>query len=248
MPTGASSRLPSAVSELAARQQPKVVRRLLRGLVSKQLGGKVDIKHFSPRYNPWDERLCVVPDGDLFSALRKGKARIVTDTIKAFDATGIQLDSGEHLDADIIVTATGLQLQLFGGSELLVDGQPVVPKERMVYKGMMIEGVPNLVAILGYTNASWTLKADIVCEHFLRMIAHMDKRKLKTVTPRATGVRHTDETVMGSLASGYVRRAADQLPRQGDRAPWRVLNDYLRDAAALKLGAVTNAGLEFRAG
>ena len=233
---------------VAARQQPKVVRRLLRSLVSKQLGGKVDIKHFTPRYNPWDERLCVVPDGDLFSALRKGKARIVTDTIKAFDATGIQLDSGEHLDADIIVTATGLQLQLFGGSELLVDGQPVVPKERMVYKGMMIEGVPNLIAILGYTNASWTLKADIVCEHFLRMIAHMDKRKLKTVTPRATGVRHTDETVMGSLASGYVRRAADQLPRQGDRAPWRVLNDYLRDAAALKLGAVTNAGLEFRAG
>ena len=230
---------------VASRERPKVVKRLLHKLTSHQLGGEVDIKHFSPRYNPWDERLCVVPDGDLFRALRKKQARIVTDTIKTFDATGIQLASGEHLDADIIVTATGLNLQLLGGAQMTVDGEPVVVKDRVVYKGMMIDGVPNLLAIFGYTNASWTLKADIVSEHFVRMIAHMDKKKLKTVTPRAKDIQRTDDTVMGSLASGYVRRGADNLPRQGDKAPWTVLNDYLRDAAALKLGSVTNKALDY---
>jgi len=230
---------------VASRERPKVVKRLLHKLTSHQLGKEVDIKHFSPRYNPWDERLCVVPDGDLFRALRKGAARIVTDTIKTFDATGIQLESGEHLDADIIVTATGLNLQLFGGAKMSVDGEPVVIKDRLVYKGMMVDQVPNLLAIFGYTNASWTLKADIVTEHFIRMLAHMDKKKLKTVTPRAKGIKRTDDTVMGSLASGYVRRGADNLPRQGDKAPWTVLNDYLRDAAALKLGSVTNKALEY---
>ncbi|HSV80787.1 MAG TPA: NAD(P)/FAD-dependent oxidoreductase, partial [Ramlibacter sp.] len=232
---------------VAARERPKVVRRLLRNLTRRQIGKNVDMKHFSPRYNPWDERLCVVPDGDLFRALRKGQARIVTDTIKTFDASGVQLDSGEHLDADIIVTATGLNLQLFGGAQMTIDGKPVVIKDRVSFKGMMIDDVPNMLAIFGYTNASWTLKADIVCEHFFRMLAHMDKKKLKVVTPRAINVRRTENTVMGSLASGYVRRGADSLPRQGYRAPWTVLNDYLRDAAALKLGSVTDPALEYRA-
>ncbi len=231
---------------LASRERPTVVRRLLRTLTRRQLGKEVDIKHFSPRYNPWDERLCVVPDGDLFRALRKGQARIVTDTIKTFDKTGIQLDSGEHLDADIIVTATGLNLQLFGGAQMIVDGEPVSIKDHMSYKGMMMNNIPNLLAILGYTNASWTLKADLVCEHFIRIMTHMDKKHLKVVTPRANGVNKTEETVMGSLASGYVRRGADSIPRQGDRAPWKVLNDYIRDAAALKLGKLTHADLEFR--
>jgi cation diffusion facilitator CzcD-associated flavoprotein CzcO len=233
---------------VASRKRPAVVRRLLRGLTRRQLRDTVDLKHFTPRYNPWDERLCVVPDGDLFRALRKGQAQIVTDTIKTFDATGIQLDSGERLDADIIVTATGLNLQLFGGATMDVDGRPVDIKEHMAYKGMMLSDIPNLLAIFGYTNASWTLKADIVCEHFFRMLAHMDKKGLAVVTPRATQVRRTDDTVMGSLASGYVRRGADNLPRQGDRAPWAVLNDYLRDATALKLGSVTHPALEYRAG
>lgn len=231
---------------VASRERPQVVKRLIHKLTRRQLAGKVDLSHFTPRYNPWDERICVVPDGDLFRALRKGEARIVTDTIKCFDAKGIQLDSGEHLPADIIVTATGLNLQLFGGASMTVDGQPVVVSERLTYKGMMIEGVPNLLAIFGYTNASWTLKADIVCEHFMRMIAHMDQRKLKVVTPVAQGVQATDETVMGSLASGYVRRGAAALPRQGNLAPWKVLNDYLRDAAKLKLGSIKNAALHYR--
>ncbi|HSV80643.1 MAG TPA: NAD(P)/FAD-dependent oxidoreductase, partial [Ramlibacter sp.] len=180
---------------VASRERPKVVRRLLKRLTRRQIGKNVDIKHFSPRYNPWDERLCVVPDGDLFKALRRGQARIVTDTIKTFDAGGIQLDSGEHLDADIIVTATGLNLQLFGGAQISIDGKPVVIKDRVSFKGMMIDDVPNMLAIFGYTNASWTLKADIVCEHFLRMIAHMDKKKLKVVTPRAKWVKRTEDTV-----------------------------------------------------
>ena len=228
-----------------SRRKPEVVKRFLHKVTRRQLGKDVDIKHFTPSYNPWDQRLCVVPDGDLFRALRKGKARIVTDRIKRFDATGIELESGDHLEADIIVTATGLNLQLFGGAAMTVDDEPVEIKERMVYKGMMIEGVPNLLAITGYTNASWTLKADIVCEHFLRLMAHMDKKKLQSVTPRAGAVKRLDDTVMGSLESGYVKRGMDALPRQGDRAPWSMLNDYLRDAAKLKLGKVTHPALQF---
>lgn len=231
---------------VASRERPKAVKRWLLKMARRQLGNKVDIKHFSPSYNPWDERLCVVPDGDLFRALRQGKAHIVTDTIKTFDKTGIQLTSGEHLDADIIVTATGLNLQLFGGAQMLVDGKPVSIKDHMSYKGMMLSDVPNLLTIVGYTNASWTLKSDIISEHFLRIVAHMDKKSLKVVTPRPKGVTRTDETVMGSLGSGYVRRGANSIPRQGDRAPWKVLNDYLRDVVALKLGSVTHSDLEFR--
>ena len=229
-----------------SRKRPALVKRLLRRITQRQLAGSpVDLKHFTPRYNPWDERLCVVPDGDLFRALKKGAAQIVTDTIKGFDASGIQLDSGQHLEADIIVTATGLNLQLFGGAAMTVDGRAIDIQQHMAYKGMMISDIPNLLAVFGYTNASWTLKADIVTEHFLRLIAHMDAKKKKRVVPRTQGARATDQTVMGSLSAGYVRRGAHTLPRQGDRAPWAVMNDYLRDAAALKLGKVAHPALEF---
>ena len=229
-----------------SRRYPKLMRGLLKKLANRELGGVVDIKHFSPHYDPWDQRLCVVPDGDLFQVLRQGQAQVVTDTIAHFDATGIQLTSGKHLEADMIVTATGLNLQLFGGATMAVDGQPVVIQDRLVFKGMMIEDVPNLASILGYTNASWTLKADIICEHFLRIMAYMEKNRLKVVTPRALGATRTDDTVMGSLQSGYVRRGAESLPRQGHRAPWKMLNDYLHDAIALKLGSVRHEALEYR--
>ena len=229
-----------------AKQQPAVVKRLLRQQTKMQLKGKVDWRHFSPDYNPWDQRLCVVPDGDLFKTLRSGKARIVTDKIKTFDAKGIQLESGEHLDADIVVTATGLQIQLLGGAEMLIDGKPLSIKDHMVYKGMMLEGVPNMLSITGYTNASWTLKADIVCEHFCRIIKHMDKTKQKVVVPKPSKAKRLNETVMGSLMSGYVERASDRLPRQGDRAPWTLMNDYVRDASALKFGRLANPDLHFR--
>lgn len=230
---------------VAARQRPKAVRRLLRMQASKALGGKVDVKHFLPDYNPWDQRLCVVPNGDLFRVLRHGKAQVVTDTIDSFDKTGITVSSGEHLDADIVVSATGLQLQMFGGADLVVDGQPVNIAERMVYKGMMLEGVPNMMMITGYTNASWTLKADIVCEHYCRIIRRMQRKGFDTVRPRADGVQSLNETVMGSLDSGYVKRAAHLLPSQGSRAPWQLMNNYLADAAQLKLGRVSHRDLEF---
>lgn len=228
-----------------ARQRPKVVKRLLRKQASAQLGKNVDVRHFMPDYNPWDQRLCVVPDGDLFKVLKRGEAHIVTDNIKTFDKTGIELKSGEHLDADIIVTATGLNIQLLGGAEMLIDGEPLPVKDRMVYKGMMLEGAPNMLTIIGYTNASWTLKADIVCEHFCRLISHMDKKGKTVVIPRPTKAERLDDTVMGSLESGYVARGADMLPRQGSAAPWTLLNDYIRDAAALKLGRVANKDLHF---
>lgn len=228
-----------------SRERPKLVRRLLRKLTQRQLGKQIDPKHFNPRYNPWDERMCAVPDGDLFRELRKGQARIVTDHIKRFDATGIELESGEHLDADIIVTATGLNLQLFGGAQVEVDGHPIIIKDHLSYKGMLINDIPNLLLIFGYTNASWTLKSDIVTEHFCRLIQHMERKGYRSVTPRSQGVKRTESTVVGSLSSGYVRRGADVMPRQGDTAPWVVLDDYLRDAAALKFGSVEHPALEF---
>ncbi|MGJ8669567.1 MAG: flavin-containing monooxygenase [Oceanococcus sp.] len=230
---------------VASKQRPKVVRRLLRRRAKAQLGPNVDVKHFSPDYNPWDQRLCVVPGGDLFKSLRKGDAHIVTDHIERFDKTGIQLKSGEHLDADIIVTATGLNLQLMGGAQLRVDGKPVAMKDRMIYKGMLLEGVPNTLAVTGYTNASWTLKSDLISEHFCRIIRHMDKTGRTVVTPQPTRAKKLEDTVMGSLQSGYVARGADALPRQGSTAPWLLLNDYIRDAASLKFGRLTNRDLQF---
>ena len=230
---------------VASRRRPKAVQRLLRAVARRQLGDKVDLRHFTPRYAPWDERMCVVPNGDLFRELRRGRAQICTDTIKTFDEAGLQLDSGERLDADIVVTATGLNLQLLGGAQVRVDGRELDIKQHMAYKGMLISGVPNLLPIFGYTNASWTLKSDLVSEFFCRLVAHLDKRGLKVVRAEARDVRITEETVMGSLSSGYVRRGADQLPRQGEKAPWRVMNDYLRDAVVLKLGRVTDPALQF---
>ena len=230
---------------MTAKQRPKAVRRFLSQQAKMRLGKNVDVKHFLPNYNPWDQRLCVVPDGDLFQVLRTGEAKIFTDNIKTFDQSGIELVSGEHLDADIIVTATGLNLQLSGGAKVTVDGEPLKMKERMLYKGMMIEGVPNLLTIIGYTNASWTLKSDIVTEHFCRIIRHMDKSGSKIVSPQPVSAKKLEDTVMGSLQSGYVARGADILPRQGSTAPWVLLNDYTRDAAKLKFGKLTSKDLQF---
>ncbi len=230
---------------VASKERPGAVRRLLRKQTRAALGGKVDARHFSPDYAPWDQRLCVVPDGDLFKVLRDGQARIVTDTITTFTEAGIELDSGGHIDADIIVTATGLNLQLMGGAELRVDGVRVQARDRMVYKGMLLEGVPNLLTITGYTNASWTLKADIVCEHYCRIVRRMEEQGASVVTARAGDACRLDETVMGSLQSGYVARGADELPRQGDRAPWSMMNDYLRDMSVLRFGRVEHPDLAF---
>ncbi len=229
-----------------ARSRPQAVRRFLRMATRRQLGDKVDIKHFSPRYNPWDQRLCVVPEGDLFKALKRGTASIVTDEIATFDANGIQLKSGEHLDADIIVTATGLNIQMFGGASADVDGQEVHLKDCMMYRGCMVEGLPNLTVIAGYTNASWTLKADLVNEYTCRLIKHMQRKNYAMVVPPRQVEGRLEDTVMGSLASGYVQRGADQLPRQGRDAPWKLMNDYLRDIPTLRYGRIEDGVLEFR--
>lgn len=229
-----------------SRSRPGVVRRFLRMAARRQLGETVDIRHFSPSYNPWDQRLCVVPQGDLFKCLRDGSASIMTDEIARFDRDGIQLKSGGRVDADIIVTATGLNIQMFGGASADVDGKPVVLKDRMMYRGCMVEGLPNLAVIAGYTNASWTLKADLVNAYMCRLIKHMQRKNYAMVVPPMQADGRLEDTVMGSLASGYVRRGAGQLPRQGRDAPWKLMNDYVRDVPTLRYGRIEDGVLEFR--
>jgi cation diffusion facilitator CzcD-associated flavoprotein CzcO len=228
------------------RSRPALARRLVLGQIKKQLGPDIDMRHFTPSYNPWDQRLCVVPNGDLFKVLRNGSASVVTDHIESFTERGIKLKSGEELPADIIVTATGLDMQLMGGVEVTVDGVPVVPRDRVVYKGVMLDGVPNAVLVIGYTNASWTLKADLVAEYFCRVIKHMDAHGYTTVVANAEPDDRTDESVMGStLTSGYIQRGNAVMPRQGRRKPWKVLNDYVRDAPVLRRGAIEDGVLKF---
>lgn len=232
----------------AARNRPKAMRRLLLAAVRKQLGPNVDMKHFTPSYQPWDERLCVVPNGDLFKTLRRGDASIVTDRIKTFTADGLQLESGEHLEADIVVSATGLNVQMLGGIEVSVDGEPLSIKDHLTYKGILVEGVPNLAVVFGYTNASWTLKADLASEYVCRLIKHMDRKGYSRVVARDHEGCMTQDTVMGGLRSGYIRRAADRLPRQGNKAPWSVVQDYLRDIPALRFGSLEDPVLEYAVG
>jgi monooxygenase len=231
---------------LASMRWPHAMRRLLINGVKKELGDGYDMSHFTPRYMPWEERLCAVPDADLFAEIRKGRVDVVTDHIETFTETGIQLKSGQHLDADIIVTATGLQVQLFGGAEVSIDGQVAPPSSVMTYKAVLLQSVPNMAFIVGYTNAPWTLKADLASKYVCRLLNHMDAKGYAVVTPRAPeGIAEQDQTILGSLRSGYVRRAADQLPRQGAELPWRVLHHYGRDKRMLLDGPIEDGFLEF---
>ncbi|TXH05854.1 MAG: NAD(P)/FAD-dependent oxidoreductase [Nevskiaceae bacterium] len=228
----------------ASRRHPRLIRRLLLGLVRKQVG-EANMRHFTPNYMPWDQRLCVVPNGDLFRALREGKASMATDQIESFTADGIRLKSGETLKADIIVTATGLDVQMFGGIEMAVDGEPVKVKDRLTYKGVLVEGVPNAAIVFGYTNASWTLKADLAAEYVCRLLKHMDQNGYRQVMARDREGCGTEDTVLGGLSSGYIQRAADKLPRQGSHRPWKVVQDYLRDIPIMRRGALEDGVLEF---
>jgi cation diffusion facilitator CzcD-associated flavoprotein CzcO len=228
-----------------SKAQPALVRGVMIRLAGRQLQGASDIVHFTPRYNPWDERLCIVPNGDLFKAVRDGSADIVTDRIERFTPSGIKLASGEELEADIIVTATGLTVQMLGGAEVEVDGQPVAISGRVAYKSTMLEGVPNAMLVFGYTNASWTLKADLACEYACRLINHMDRHGYGTAVAEATEADRGDGSVLDGLNSGYVRRAAGTLPRQGARGPWLVRQDYLRDLPMLRYGAIDDGVLQF---
>jgi len=227
-----------------ARAQPERARRLLLSMVRRQLGDKVDMRHFTPTYDPWDERLCAVPDGDLFRVLRSGRASVVTDTIDSFTETGIRLTSGDELGADVIVTATGLEVLILGGMEVLVDGERFEQSQKMNYKGVMFEDLPNAAMVFGYTNSSWTLKADISVEYVCRVLEHMDATGTRQATPR-----HHDPTVrpepFTTMTSGYLQRAKDQFPQQGSKAPWRVYMNYARDWLTLHRAPIEDGVLEF---
>ena len=226
------------------RRRPKVVKKVLRKGLERQLPKGYDIDaHFTPRYDPWDQRLCVVPDGDLFRAIRKGDVSVVTDRIATFTEHGIQLESGNELAADIVVSATGLNLLAFGGLELVVDGSVVNLPDTMAYKGMMLSGVPNFAYVVGYTNASWTLKADLVCEYVCRLAAHMEATGTRICTPEADA-SVTEEPFM-DFSAGYVLRSIDAFPKQGSKAPWKLHQNYVLDLLALRRSGLEDEAMTF---
>jgi monooxygenase len=231
-----------------SRRRPRFVKGLIRKGVQRQLprGYEVD-KHFKPPYNPWDQRMCLVPDGDLFQAISDGSASVVTDHIETFTEEGIRLASGDELEADLIVTATGLNLVPLGGMAMAVDGREIALPETMGYKGMMLSGVPNLAIALGYTNASWTLKCDLTCEYVCRLINHMDEHGYRQATPNNRDPSVTPEPFI-DFTSGYVLRAIDQFPKQGSKSPWRLYQNYARDILALRYGAIEDGAMEFSNG
>ena len=228
-----------------ARSRPAQVKKNLIGLVRKELGPDYDVKtHFTPRYNPWDQRVCLVPDSDLFQSIKSGKSSVVTDQIETFTPNGLKLKSGKELDADIIVTATGLQLELLGGMQVSVDGVAKNMSKTMSYKGMMYSGVPNLASAFGYTNASWTLKCDLTCEYVCRMLNYMDKHGYKEARPLLNDPTVKEEPWL-DFSSGYVQRALDILPRQGSKKPWKLYQNYALDLLTLRFGSMNDGTMEF---
>jgi monooxygenase len=228
-----------------SRKRPAYMRKQLMTMAKHRLPKGYDVeKHFGPSYNPWDQRLCLAPDGDFFRTIRHGKADVITDTIDRFTPTGIRLASGEELDADIIVTATGLNMQLFGGAAIQRNGVPVDLNSEMAYKGMMLSGLPNVAMTLGYTNASWTLKADLVSEFICRLLNYMDAKGFHTVVPRHPGPGVEERPPM-DLSSGYVLRSLDKLPKAGAKAPWQFINNYLVDIRAIRHGKLDDGALMF---
>jgi monooxygenase len=227
------------------QRYPARARALIRWLTARQLpkGYPVD-EHFRPRYDPWDQRLCAVPDGDLFKAIRAGNADVVTDTIETFTETGIKLSSGRELEADIVVTATGLKLLAFGGIALTVDGQPVKLRKRIAFKGLMLSGMPNFTYLIGYTNASWTLKVELVCEHFCRMLSYMDEHGYDVCVPELPYPNMTTAPLL-DFSAGYVRRALGEFPKQGAYEPWRLAMSFDDDRRVLADGPIEDRGLHF---
>jgi cation diffusion facilitator CzcD-associated flavoprotein CzcO len=224
---------------------PNAARRVIRWVTAKQLPESIDVDtHFRPAYDPWDQRLCVVPDGDLFRELRAGRADIVTDRIERVTPGGIRLASGRELEADVIVTATGLNLLVFGGVEMEVDGEPVAYPDTLAYRGMMLSGVPNSAFAIGYTNASWTLKIDLVCEFLCRLIAHMDDRGYDQVVPTVDDPGMETRPLL-DFSAGYVQRSIDTLPRQGSRAPWELPMNYYEDVKRLREAPLEDGALRF---
>jgi monooxygenase len=227
-----------------SRRRPELVKRMIRKGVENALPPGYDVdKHFRPRYDPWDQRMCLVPDGDLFRAISAGEASVVTDTIATFTERGIELDSGEELEADVIVTATGLNLLFLGGMRLEVDGEAVDVPRKMTYRGMMLSGVPNMAFTVGYTNASWTLKADLTSEYVCRLLNHMDahgySRCVPDMDPSVT------EQPLLEFTSGYVQRSLDDFPKQGSKEPWKLRQNYVFDIRTIRRGPIDDGAMRF---
>jgi cation diffusion facilitator CzcD-associated flavoprotein CzcO len=234
------------LSYALSRRRPEVMKWFIRAGVVRALPAGFDVDtHFKPKYNPWDQRLCLVPDGDLFEALSGGSASMVTDRIETFTESGVRLESGQEREADIIVTATGINLLALGGMELEVDGDPIDISKTVGYKGMMLSGVPNMAVALGYTNASWTLKCDLCAEYVCRLLRHMDERGYDYLVPREPDPSLPREPFI-DLRAGYVMRSIDRFPKQGPHAPWRLYQNYPRDILMLRRGSVEDEGIEFR--
>ncbi len=228
-----------------SRRRPALVKRLIRGALERNLPPGYDIDtHFKPSYDPWDQRMCLVPDGDLFEAIAGGRVSIVTDHIDRFTEKGVRLTSGKEIEAEVVVTATGLNMLVFGGVQMSVDGREVDPSQSVSYKGMMLEGVPNMAWAFGYTNASWTLKADLTCEYVCRLLNHMAEHEYAECRPLNGDPAMPTEPFI-DFSSGYVLRAIDKFPRQGTRIPWRVHQNYALDILSLRFGELDDGALQF---
>ncbi len=224
---------------------PNFIKKGLLNRVREHLGEDYDVEtHFTPRYNPWAQRMCLVPDADMFEAIKSNRASVVTDHIETFTEKGVLLKSGKELEADIIVTATGLAMQMLGGIELSVDGQRVDPGKTLAYKGVMMSGVPNLASVFGYINASWTLKADLICNYVCRLLNFMDRKGVRQVTPQR-GVEDATAPFVEKFTPGYIQRALANWPKQGAKKPWRVYQNYFRDSIILKWTSVDDSALVF---
>jgi len=229
-----------------ARRRPELAKHALLKQARAQLGADYDVAtHFTPRYAPWEQRLCLVPDADLFASIREGRASVATDQIETFTEKGIRLRSGQELEADIIVTATGLVLEILGGIDVRVDGARVDFSRTLSYKGVMYSGVPNLAAVFGYINASWTLKADLISAYVARLIAYMDRNGYAQVSPRPGEAEAPSADFVEHFSSGYIQRSIASLPKQGPRAPWRVKQNYFADIMSLRYAPVANKALAF---
>jgi monooxygenase len=230
-----------------SRRRPKFVRKMIRrgAIRSLPAGYEVD-RHFNPKYDPWDQRMCAIPDGDLFKAISDGSAEIVTDQIDTFTEGGVRLESGDELEADIVITATGLDLLFLGGMAISIDGEELDVSEKMTYKGMLLSDVPNFAFTLGYSNASWTLKADLTSEYVCRLLNHMDEHGHTQCVPLANGTRPSAEPLV-ELTSGYVLRSLEKLPKQGPGDPWQLKMNYALDLRSLRHGPLTDSAMEFSA-
>jgi len=228
-----------------SKKRPSMMKNLIAKGVKSEIGEEQLEKHFRPKYNPWDQRLCVVPDSDLFKSIREQKASIVTGEIESFNETGVRLTNGDQIDADIVVTATGLRLKIMAGLTLVVDGEPVELSKKLAYKGMMYNDVPNLAQAFGYTNASWTLKCDLTSGYVCRLIPYMDAHGYKSCTPRLNDPTIEPEPAL-DFNSGYVLRALNDIPSQGSKHPWRLHQNYFKDLRMLRHGQLEDGTMEFR--